>query len=94
MTRHKYGIVAVLPKTSLRGEISGGVVKSRLFSQDIQYVTGLFFSCNFKIILKLFLDHDICQHEKFRKTLAYSEIVSHTFQKRAPCLTNNEKTFP
>ena len=50
------------------GETNGGVVKSRLFSQDIQYVTGLFFSCNFKIILKLFLDHDICQHEKFRKT--------------------------
>ena len=68
MTRHKYGIVAVLPKTSLRGETSGGVVKSRLFSQDIQYVTGLFFSWNFEIILKLFLDHDICQHEKFRKT--------------------------
>ena len=31
-TSHKYGTVAVLPKTSLRGETNGGVVKSRLFS--------------------------------------------------------------
>ena len=31
--RHQYGISALVSKTSLREEISGGVAKSRLFSQ-------------------------------------------------------------
>ena len=33
MTRHQYGISAVVPQTSFRGETRGGVAKSRLFSQ-------------------------------------------------------------
>ena len=33
MTRHHYGISAVVPLTSSRGETSGGVAKSRLLSQ-------------------------------------------------------------
>ena len=33
VTRHQYGISALVSKTSLREEISGGVAKCRLFSQ-------------------------------------------------------------
>ena len=33
MTRHQYGISALYPQTSFRGENSGGVEKSQLFAQ-------------------------------------------------------------
>ena len=33
MTRHRYGISALVSQTSFRGETSGGVAKCRLFSQ-------------------------------------------------------------
>ena len=33
VTRHQYGISAVVSQTSFRGEISGGVAKCRLFSE-------------------------------------------------------------
>ena len=33
MTRHQYGISALVPQTSLLGETSDGVAKWRLFSQ-------------------------------------------------------------
>ena len=33
VTRDQYGISALVPQTSLRGETSGGVTKCRLFSQ-------------------------------------------------------------
>ena len=33
VTRHQYGISALVSQTSFRGETSGGVMKSRLFSQ-------------------------------------------------------------
>ena len=33
VTRHQYGISALISQTSFRGETSGGVVKCRLLSQ-------------------------------------------------------------
>ena len=35
VTRHRYGISALVSQTSFRGETSGGVVRCRLFSQAI-----------------------------------------------------------
>ena len=35
VTRHQYGISALVSQTSFRGETSGGVEKCRLFSQAI-----------------------------------------------------------
>ena len=36
VTRHQYGISSLFPQTSFRGETSGDVTKSRLFTQDIE----------------------------------------------------------
>ena len=36
VTRQQYGISSLLPQTSFRGETSGDVTKSRLFTQDIE----------------------------------------------------------
>ena len=44
VTRHQYGISALISQTSFRGEISGGVAKCRLFPQ----ATALFTSIVFK----------------------------------------------
>ena len=35
VTRHQYGIPALVPQTSIRGQTSGGVAKCRLFSQAV-----------------------------------------------------------
>ena len=35
VTRHQYGISAIVAQTSFRGETSGGVAKCRLFSRAI-----------------------------------------------------------
>ena len=44
VTRHQYGISALISQTSFRGETSGDVAKCRLFSQ----ATALFTSIVFK----------------------------------------------
>ena len=37
VTRHQYGISALISQTSFRGETCGGVAKSRLFSQGYDF---------------------------------------------------------
>ena len=39
VTRHQYGISALISQTSFRGDTSGDVVKCRLFSQATSYLT-------------------------------------------------------
>ena len=41
MSRHQYGISAVVSQTSFRGETGGGVVECVLFSQAISAALGL-----------------------------------------------------
>ena len=41
MTRHQYGISALVSQTSFSGETSGSVAKCRLFSQAIPRVNAL-----------------------------------------------------
>ena len=36
VTRHQYGVSALLPKTSFRGKTSGDVAKCRLFCQSCE----------------------------------------------------------
>ena len=36
VSRHQYGISALVPQTSFRGETSDGIAKCRLFSQALQ----------------------------------------------------------
>ena len=43
VTRHQYGISALISQTSFRGEISGGVPKCRLFPQATALVTSIVF---------------------------------------------------
>ena len=38
VTRHQYGISALVSQTSFRGETSGGVAKCRLFSQATHWL--------------------------------------------------------
>ena len=60
MTRHKYGISALVSQTSFGGETSGSVAKCRLFSQatldiELQKVpkhTTMLFVCNPNILHK------------------------------------------
>ena len=40
MTRHQYGISALVSQTSFRGETTGGVAKCRLFSQANLFEVG------------------------------------------------------
>ena len=43
VTRHQYGISALVSETSFRGETSGGIPKCRLFSQaKVQYISVTF----------------------------------------------------
>ena len=42
VTRHQYGISALVSQTSFRGETSGGVAKCRLFSQATRVPTKLY----------------------------------------------------
>ena len=39
VTRHQYGISALVSQTSFRGETSGGIAKCRLFSQTERLTT-------------------------------------------------------
>ena len=41
VTRHQYGISALVSQTSFRGETAGGVAKCRLFSQATVRVVAL-----------------------------------------------------
>ena len=41
VTRHQYGISAIVPRSSFGGETSGSVAKCRLFSQAICLLTEL-----------------------------------------------------
>ena len=43
VTRHQYGISALISQTSFRGEISGGVTECRLFPQATALVTSIVF---------------------------------------------------
>jgi len=38
VTRHQYGISALVPQTLFRGNTSGGVAKCRMFSQASHYL--------------------------------------------------------
>ena len=44
VTRHQYGISALVSQTSFRGETSGDIAKRQLFSQakTVQYIPGRF----------------------------------------------------
>ena len=48
LTRHQYGISALVSRTSFRGETIGGLAKCRLFSQAIKYQATIVF---FRILL-------------------------------------------
>ena len=43
VTRHQYGIFALVSQTSFGGETSGSVAKCRLFSQAIYYFHFMFY---------------------------------------------------
>ena len=43
MTRHQYGISALVPQTSFRGETSDGLAKCSLFSHANNYFISFFF---------------------------------------------------
>ena len=51
VTRHQYGISAVVSQTSFRGETSGCVAKCRLFSQAILDSDNCRITCNTLVIL-------------------------------------------
>ena len=46
MTRHQYGISALVSQTSFRGKIRGGVAKCRVFSQAKHGSFSTCFVCN------------------------------------------------
>ena len=50
MTRHQYGISALVSQTSFRGKTIGGVAKCRLFPQAIKHQATIVF---FRILLGL-----------------------------------------
>ena len=49
VTRHQYGISALVSQTLFRGETIGGVPKCRLFSQTINQTLSHY--CFFRILL-------------------------------------------
>ena len=53
VTRHQYGISALVPQTSFRGETSGGVVKSVLFIVKIIMTTIIIIIIIIVIIIKI-----------------------------------------
>ena len=75
MIRHQYGISALAPQTSFRGETSGGVMKCRLLSQaTIQEASYVFVFTAFECYIKIsYLDiivyrTDLLVDEKFVKS--------------------------
>ena len=67
MTRHQYGISALVPQTSFRGENSGGVAKSRLFSQANNY---LYFICFFLQAIHQQLQEALEEQESLKVQIA------------------------
>ena len=57
MTRHQYGISALVSQTSFGGETSGSVAKCRLFSQAIITFT---LNCRLDMDWKLHLKVIVC----------------------------------
>ena len=75
LTRHQYGISALVSQTSFRGGISRGVAKCRLFSQVTSYLARTRFDlyrCTWLYLLVdlcVVMGHSLCFVEAIRRAL-------------------------
>ena len=91
VTRHQYGISALVSKTSFGGETSGNVSKCRLFSL---VSPPCFFVCLFVCFPTFDMDKlgEICQIKSAKKRASLNPSITAKFEK--DLLKTNEKIAP